>query len=158
MDVSILNPFLTAMFQLLDNLETQCERGSIQGIKPPVQLEGLTIDIGVIGDISGKFLISVSPKTALFLANRLGKSYGMLPPETFGPMEKSAFQEISNIIGGLASSILANSNLTVNITPPTIIEGSTVDTGAYSRMVIKIPIDIKEAQDRMGMNLYVSIA
>lgn len=157
MDVNIINAFLTAMLQMLDNLEAKGERGRVQGLIPPLPLGEVTTDTGVIGDLSGKFLISANHETALFLANRLGHRYGMPPSKTFGPMERSAFQEISNIVGGLASSVFANSDISVNIMPPKIIEEILVDLGNQSSVVVKIPIRIK-AEERMEMNIFVSLA
>ncbi|EGW37263.1 chemotaxis protein CheX [Desulfosporosinus sp. OT] len=156
MNADLINPFITALFQLLENLNADVERGSIQGLKPPLALHGITMDIRVKGDIQGRFLISTDHNTALFLANKFSSQFGMPPSNQFGPMEKSALQEITNIIGGKAVTLLAKFRHSIDITPPTIIEGSDLEGNIVSNIVFKIPVNIK-AHDKMAMDMYVDL-
>lgn len=157
MNDNLVNPFITALFQLLENLHADVERGNIQGLKPPLALHGVTMDIRITGDIQGRFLISTDQNTALFLANKFSSQFGMPPSNQFGPMEISALQEITNIIGGKAVTLLAKFRRSIDITPPTIIEGSDLlDGNIFSNIVFKIPVNIK-AQDKMAMDMYVDL-
>lgn len=156
MKATLINSFITALFQSLDNLHADVERGNIQGLKPPLALQGVTMDIRFTGDIHGRFLISTDKDTALFLANKFSSQFGMPPADQLGPMEKSALQEITNIIGGQAATLLSTFSHTIDITPPAIIEGSNLDGNLFSNIIIKIPVKIK-AQDKMSMNMYLDL-
>ena len=127
MNAKFVSTFLTALVQILEDFRIESERGSIQDLNPPLELGGVTIDITIKGDIEGRFLISTDRDTALFLANKFSSQFGMPPSDQFGPMEKSAMQEISNIIGGTAVRAFSEFQVMIDITPPVFFEGSRIN-------------------------------
>lgn len=135
-----INPFLDAIAATFDHLQVNWERGAPSVVYSPLPLCGITTDIGITGDVQGKFLLSCTMESALMLANQFANTFGMLPSDAFGEMERSAFAEITNLIGGKTASGFSGADLQVNISPPSLIEGSLVVATVFAAQILKIPV------------------
>lgn len=93
-------------------------------------------------DSKGEFLITLQ--------------FGMPPSDQFGPMEKSAMQEISDIIGGTAVRAFSKFHVMIDIAPPVIFEGSNINGSTLSNIVIKISMTIKD-RNKMSMDMYLDL-
>ena len=143
MNAEIMNPFLGAIDHTFKSFGIDWGREALALIVPPLQLDGVTVDVGVVGDVKGKFFFSCPQKTALFLANKLCVSMGLAESEEFGEMEHSAFSEISNMMGGTAATNFSLIGKSVNISPPSIIEGSQIIATVFTRQILKISLVIE---------------
>ena len=90
--------------------------------------------------VKGKFFFSCPQKTALFLANKLCSTMGLPESQEFAEMEHSVFSEISNMIGGTAATNFSLAGRAVNISPPSIIEGSQIIATVLTRQILKISL------------------
>lgn len=153
MKAEYINPFLAAISSTFEHLEVKWQRGIPSLVHSPLQMSGITTDIGITGDIQGKFFLSCTLDTALSLANKFGSTFGMPPSTDFNEMERSAFSEITNLIGGQTATGFSGSNLHVDISPPSITEGESILTTVFTSQIFKIPIMIEEAE----ITIYVAL-
>lgn len=62
-----------------------------------------------------------------------------MPVSEFDDMARSAISELGNMVMGNAATILSNNNVMIDITPPTIITGTTTIESPDSTM-FKVPL------------------
>ncbi|MGQ9631152.1 MAG: chemotaxis protein CheX [bacterium] len=109
-----------------------------RGIRPSYPLK---IGINVVGDIEGAIVYSMDGETAKRVASAM--MFGMSITEV-DIMVMSAIMELANIITGSASTIFETRGISVDITPPIILEGPADipfnDIQAVT-IPLKIPID-----------------
>lgn len=86
-------------------------------IQSPIVQTDLGVIVGVTGAFSGQIILS--GKSSLF--SGLGGSLYGIPLE--GEMLHSFTGEVDNMVGGQLSTMLYGKGFSIDITPPTIIEG-----------------------------------
>lgn len=92
--------------------------------------------LGVTGEISGQVCIVMENDVARDVASRM--MMGM-PVAEIDDMARSALSELGNMVMGNAATILSNSNVLIDITPPTLLTGNARIT-APDISVIKVPL------------------
>lgn len=153
MKVEWINPFLAARGSIFDHLKVKWQRGMPFLVQAPLPLNGITSDIDITGDVQGKFLLSCPMDSALMLANQFGSTFGMPPSIAFEDMQRSAFSEIANLIGGKTAASFSRANLQVNISPPSLMEGEHLLSTIVPSQMLKIPFTIEDKET----NLYVAL-
>lgn len=91
---------------------------------------------GITGQVKGQVLLDIKEQSAKNIASCM--MMGM-PVEELDSMALSAISELGNMIMGNAATIFSNSNLLVDITPPSTLIGRLVIDRYYS-VNIGIPI------------------
>lgn len=132
-----INPFLMSTRQVLQqvcNIEVQF--GKIE--KSDFRLDGdpMLIMLGITGELCGQACFVMTIDIAKKIASKM--MMGM-PVETFDDMARSAISELGNMVMGNAATILSNNNVLIDITPPTIITGTTTIETPDST-VFKVPL------------------
>ena len=87
-------------------------------VQPFVQKE-MGVLIGIIGDIKGRIIIDSSAETF----SAIGSSMFGMPLE--GEMLESFTGELGNMVAGNICTSVASSGVEIDITPPTVIVGTT---------------------------------
>jgi len=87
-------------------------------VQPFVQKE-MGVLIGIIGDIKGRIIIDSSAETF----SAIGASMFGMPLE--GEMLESFTGELGNMVAGNICTSVASSGVEIDITPPTVIVGTT---------------------------------
>ncbi len=138
MKVEYINPFVTASFDILKAIGNYNPvKGKLVLKNKPTPSYGVSVIVGVIGQVKGQIIYSMSEDTAKHIASTM--MMGM-PVDTFDEMAKSAISELSNMITGNASTQLAAQGLEIDISPPTLITGNsvTITTGTVQTIVVPV--------------------
>jgi len=113
-----INPFLLSASQILAQVcGIQTKVGAISKDNIGIDGEPLFIMLGVTGEMTGQVCIVFDEDVAKDVASKM--MMGMPVPE-IDDMAKSALSELGNMIMGNAATLLSNSNLMIDITPPTL--------------------------------------
>ncbi|QSO51410.1 chemotaxis protein CheX [Alicyclobacillus curvatus] len=91
--------------------------------------------IGITGELPGRLILDAHTTTFSNVAQLM---YGMALE---GEMLESFVGEIGNMVAGNAASDLSSKGLQINISPPTVLVGSTKITGFEQG--IQIPLEIE---------------
>ncbi len=132
-----INPFLMSTRQVMQqvcNIEVQF--GKIDKTDFKIDGNPMLIMLGITGELCGQACFVLTVDIAKKIASRM--MMGM-PVESFDEMARSAISELGNMVMGNAATILSNSNVLIDITPPTIITGTTTIESPDSTM-FKVPI------------------
>lgn len=132
-----LNPFLLSAKQVLQQVcQIDVQFGPISKDDFYVNGEPLFIMLGITGEITGQVCVVMETETAKDIASRM--MMGM-PITELDDMAKSALSELGNMMMGNAATLLSNSNVLIDITPPTLVFGSAMITSP-EMAVIKVPL------------------
>ena len=132
-----LNPFLISAKQVLQQVcQIDVQFGPMSKDSFSVTGEPLFIMLGITGEISGQVCVVMGLNTAKDIASRM--MMGM-PVMELDDMAKSALSELGNMMMGNAATLLFNNNISIDITPPTLLLGSAVISSAETA-VIKVPL------------------
>lgn len=132
-----LNPFLISAKQVLQQVcQVDVQFGPMSKDSFSVKGEPLFIMLGITGEISGQVCVVMGINTAKDIASRM--MMGM-PVMELDDMARSALSELGNMIMGNAATLLFNNNISIDITPPTLLVGSAVISSAETA-VIKVPL------------------
>ena len=132
-----INPFLMSARSVMQTVcGIEVKFGKIE--KSDFKLDGdpMLIMLGITGELSGQACFVMSIDIAKKIASKM--MMGM-PVEEFDDMARSAISELGNMVMGNAATILSNNNVLIDITPPTIITGTTSIQSPDSTM-FKVPI------------------
>jgi chemotaxis protein CheX len=139
MKVEFINPFLSSLSDVLQQIVSlEVTTGKPELINSPTDSPGVTIIVGVTGDLKGQVFYNFSPQMALDFARAM--MMGMEVDE-LDELAKSAISEMANITMGNIATKLSEAGFTVDLTPPSIVVGSekitiTSDVGR----VLRIPM------------------
>jgi chemotaxis protein CheX len=144
-----INPFLKAASYVFEQFHLPCqiENPSIKG-SPFSGLDVLTV-VGITGDIRGQMYLGGSMSSIL---NIVSAMMGGAPVSSLGSLEQSAISELANMICGNAMSFFSQEDISLDITPPTLIMGKQIEISAVKMRVLSIPI-ILNSIDQLQMNI-----
>ncbi|MDE6434145.1 MAG: chemotaxis protein CheX [Lachnospiraceae bacterium] len=122
LDVNNINPFLQSTISVFDSvtqLKLAIGKPSLAEFKfdSPVY----TITVGVVGQMKGQAVISMSTDSAKDIASKM--MYGM-PVAELDEMACSALNELSNMIMGNTATIFSTQGKIIDITPPIAMAGA----------------------------------
>lgn len=139
MKVEYINPFIAATFEILKTVANITPvRGKLVLKNEPIPSYGVSVLVGVVGEVKGQIVYSLSENTAMALASAM--MMGM-PVTEFDEMAKSAVSELANMVTGNASTQLSAQGLAVDISPPTLVTGTNVHIGTTNLQTIVVPIE-----------------
>jgi chemotaxis protein CheX len=104
-------------------------------ISQPFEQEAISVLIGMTGDVPGRLMIE-GTETCM---SKIGESMFGMPLE--GEMLESFAAELGNMIAGNLATTLSQNDITMDITPPTVLVGKTRLYGF--KKAISLPIQIE---------------
>lgn len=140
MKAEYINPFLesaTTVFQQMCNISPN--RGELNMKEVNLHENNIWIKIGMTGEIQGDVLFGIDKSVALQIISAM---MGGVPVESLDEMGRSAISELGNMISGNASTILYAQGVSIDITPPKVIEEH--DTGQAKQRALTVPLDLGE--------------
>jgi chemotaxis protein CheX len=153
MKVEYINPFIEASIKVIgDTTGHKPEPGKVSIKGTPYTDDGLLVAIGLSGEITGDVVISLNEDVACKIASAM--MMGMPVPK-LDEISKSAVAELCNMILGNTATIFSQRGLSIDITPPVIVEEESVSLGAAKGTIISIPLLF---EDGSGIELDVSYA
>jgi chemotaxis protein CheX len=135
-----INPFLESASNILGMFQfsSRCGSPSIRQT-PFTGVEVLTI-VGVTGQLRGQVYIGFSKTDALSIVSNM---MGGAAVAELDAMAQSALSEIGNMICGNATIQLSQNGVAIDITPPMMITGSSVEVAPVNLQMISVPILIE---------------
>lgn len=141
MKVEYINPFIEASLEVIN--QTTNLRPSIGKLfvkNNSYSSDGVVILIGLTGKISGNVVLSLSKNLALTIASAM--MYGM-PVTELDEMSKSAIAELANMILGHSANIFYQNNVSIDITPPTVLTGENIQLTPTKSVTVCIPLNFE---------------
>jgi chemotaxis protein CheX len=139
-NVEHINPFLMASTKILKEMcYTEATIGKPY-IKSPAFFEDtLIILIGFTGEMRGQAMIAFENRVALDIASKMI----MMPITEMDELAKSAISELGNMIMGNTATIFSTKGIAIDITPPTVANGSmSFSTNYASNICIPLIYDV----------------
>ena len=140
MKAEYINPFLESAQMVIEQVvQIRPSTGavSVKDIKFVEQY--IWIHIGVNGQMSGNIIFGLKEDVALKMISAMMGGYVISELDDMG---KSAISELSNMISGNASTIMSNQGMSVDITPPRIVEMAQA-AGFENSKAITVPLLIE---------------
>lgn len=152
MDVNNINPFMESFNLVMPQLGfSNIKKGNLSVKDKEITNTGVIMLVGIVGDIKGNVAYSLDMDSAKKVASKMMMD---MPIEEFGEMEKSALSELSNMLTASAVTIFSSSEVFVDISTPTLLQGDNVSLKIGSGKILciqlfadDIPIDINISFD-----------
>lgn len=119
MDAKLINPFLQSFNTIMPQLGFEIERGSIS-VKDKIGGTGVTISVGLIGDVKGNVIYTLSIDSGKGIASKMMMGD---PVEELDDMAKSALSEMVNMLTANSSINYSNDGINTDISTPLLVTG-----------------------------------
>jgi chemotaxis protein CheX len=152
MDVSIINPLLTAFTEILPQLGFQSvERRKVSEIEAAFQYNGILLNISLFGTVKGAILFEMNVEAANKFASKM--MMGM-PVTELDAIAKSAISEMGNIICANTCTQFTKIGITdLDISPPTLM----ISENGEATLPVPKSIVVNFLIDDIELNAYVSL-
>ncbi|MDO4798992.1 MAG: chemotaxis protein CheX [Bacillota bacterium] len=138
MKAEYVNAFITAGIEVLNNfVPAKFHVGKPFVRQNPYEAQEYVIMLGITGDIRGSATLSFSEEVAKLVAS--GMMMGM-PIAEIDDMAKSALSELGNMVMGNSATLLFNVGTRIDITPPSLVKGTTLEISSANMEVICVPL------------------
>ena len=141
MDAKLVNPFIDAFTTVMPQMGFQEPKRTKMSVKDKVaESLGVSVIVGFTKQIRGNVIYNMSEDTAKYIASTM--MMGMPVPE-LDDMAQSAISELGNMLAANAGMLLEAQGVSMNISPPTLIVGESVQArvGTNRRLVVEMFID-----------------
>lgn len=139
MQAEYINPFLESASIVIEQVVNVRPTSGKLEIKDVKMIENyIWIQIGMTGQMNGDIVFGLQEEVALKMVSAM---MGGFVVTEIDEMSKSAISELGNMISGNASTLLYNQGVTVDITPPKIIESAEA-AGYTPKRALTIPLKI----------------
>ncbi len=138
MKAEYVNAFIKASTEVLNNFVTEKFSVGRPYIRQnPFPTKEIVILLGITGDIKGQAVFSLSEQMAKAVAS--GMMMGM-PVDEIDEMAKSALSELGNMIMGNSATLLFNLGVKIDITPPSLVKGQSIEISSSGLETICVPL------------------
>jgi chemotaxis protein CheX len=135
-----INPFLMASTKILKEMCFVDAKVGKPYIKNPAFFDNtLLIMIGITGEMRGQAMIAFDHNIACDIASKMI----MMPITEMDELARSAICELGNMIMGNTATIFSTKGIAIDITPPTVGNGSMSFTNNYASNIC-IPLIYEE--------------
>jgi chemotaxis protein CheX len=149
-NVEHINPFLVASTKILKDMCYIEAKVGKPYIKSPVfYADTLIIMIGFTGEMKGQAMIAFENSIACDIASKMI----MMPITEMDDLAKSAIGELGNMIMGNTATIFSTKGIEIDITPPTIGNGTISFTTNYASNIC-IPL-VYEEDKKIEINIAI---
>lgn len=139
MKVEHINSFIKASTEVLNNFVTDKFAVGKPFIRSnPFPTREIVIILGITGDIKGQAVFSLTEDMAKAVAS--GMMMGM-PVDEIDEMAKSALSELGNMIMGNSATLLFNVGVKIDITPPSLVKGTSIEISSAGMETICVPLN-----------------
>lgn len=148
--VEHINPFIAATQTVMrDFCHVEAKIGKPYLSQANYEGVSIMIIVGITGDLRGQVLINMSTDIACDITSHI--MMGMPVPE-LSDMARSAISELGNMIMGNTATIFSTKGIVIDITPPTVGNGTMSFTTNYASNIC-IPLEYEE-----GKKIEINIA
>ncbi|MFC4767517.1 chemotaxis protein CheX [Effusibacillus consociatus] len=140
MGVQIINPFMQSAKNVLEQMTSiPAVPGTISPSHTELHDSHLWILIDLKGEVDGSVAFGFVPDTALKIASAMMGGFHL---EQLDALSQSAISELANMISGNACSLLSQEGVTVDISPPRLVFGESVN--AQKSTAVAVPLSLQE--------------
>jgi len=133
-----INSFIKASTEVLNNfVADKFSVGRPYIRNNPFPTREIIIILGITGDIKGQAVFSLTEDMAKKIAS--GMMMGM-PVDEIDEMAKSALSELGNMIMGNSATLLFNVGAKIDITPPSLVKGTSIEISSAGMETICVPL------------------
>lgn len=139
MKAQYITPFLesaTNVFQQMCNISPT--QGDLEVKDVALYDDHIWLQIGLTGQLKGDIIFGLPKEVALRIVSAM---MGGLPIQEIDEISKSAISELGNMISGNASTILFNQGITIDITPPQLLESASHIADMQGK-ALSVPLDL----------------
>lgn len=138
MKADYINAFIKASTEVLkQSSNVEFKTGAPYLKSSPFKADNLLILVGITGEIRGQAVITMTLDMAKYIASNM--MMGM-PVAEIDEMAKSALSELGNMIMGNAATLLFNTGINIDITPPTLMVGEKLQISSGDMKTIGVPL------------------
>jgi chemotaxis protein CheX len=149
--VEYINPFIEASLDVINQTTgLKPSIGKVFTRTTPYNGNLVVIMIGLTGQISGSVVLSLSKNLACKIASAM--MFGMPVPE-LDEMAKSAIAELANMTLGHTANIFYKANMSIDITPPTVLTGENMELTPTKSITVCVPLNFDN-----GESLHIDIS
>lgn len=95
------------------------------------------IKLGLMGNLNGEVVLNIEKPTALEIVSKMM----MMPVEAIDALGQSAISELGNMIAGNTATVFANSDIIIDITPPSYFDGASYQSSVPQLFSIPFSCD-----------------
>lgn len=140
-DAQHINPFLQSATQVLEQMcAVRPSKGELT-IKH-IEFSGsyVWLKISIFGQLEGDIVFGFPEQVALKIVSGMMGGFAITE---FDEMSQSAISELGNMISGNASSILYNEGITIDISPPMLIQHQEAQGKLSAERALSIPLTLE---------------
>lgn len=141
MKAEYINPFLESASTVIEQvINVRPKAGKLEVKNVKFVEKYIWIQIGMTGQMNGDIVFGLHEDVALKLVSAMMGGFVITELDEMG---QSAISELGNMISGNASTLLYNSGVQVDITPPRIVQTATA-AGFVPKKALAIPLIMEE--------------
>jgi chemotaxis protein CheX len=141
MPAEIIVPFLESAQQVLQMMTPlSINPGTVSTATPELHQQHVWIRIGLTGTVDGQVAFGLSQEAALKIASAMMGGFELY---AFDEMSQSAIAELANMISGNACTQLSNNGKHLDITPPLVQHGATLEQ-PVQEIAYAVPLELQE--------------
>jgi chemotaxis protein CheX len=152
MKAQYINPFLESASTVIQQFcNVSVTQGEVVQRELTFHVDHTWIRIGMTGQFEGDVIFGLHNEVALKIVSAM---MGGFPVSEMDEMGKSAISELGNMISGNASTLLYNQGMTIDITPPEIVQNYEMFSSKGSE-ALSVPLNLSE-MGRMEIQVIVA--
>ncbi|WPC44202.1 chemotaxis protein CheX [Clostridium sp. JS66] len=145
MKVEYINPFIEASLKVIgETTGFNPVLGKVHVKKQPYEGSNVVVLIGLTGEIKGNVVISLKEALACKIASAM---MGGMPVVELDEMTKSAIAELCNMILGNTANIFYKNEISIDITPPTVLTGENMQFSFDKSVIVCIPLEFNDSEN-----------
>lgn len=143
MRVEYINPFVESAFNVLKEVVGgELTRGDLYLKSTSHPVLGITVIVGLAGDVEGRVLIDMSRETALAIASVMNGE----ELSDFNDLAKATISELANMITAQAVTKLYDLGFKFDLTPPALISGQNLEVSNAGVETLIVPIEMPQGK------------
>lgn len=150
--MDLITPFISAIKDVMPQLGFESVVVKEQKSKDKkIMVSGLLLTLGIVGDKKGNVAYVIDTEGAKQMASVMMMGMAV---EELDDMAKSAISELSNMLTANAAIYFSNDEITIDISPPTMLTGDNIELCMAKDQVAGLVFDI----DGIGLEVNIALA
>lgn len=150
MRVEYVNPFVDAAVEVLNATVSEYVKKGELSLRPNMApMLGVTVIVGLAGQISGRVMFDMPKDTALQIASTMNGE----ELTEFDPLSTSTITELANMICGKAVTWLTELGFQFDITPPAIFIGDNIQVANNQIETLIVPIELPQGKMEISVGI-----
>ena len=150
MRVEYVNPFVDAAVQVLSSTVSEYVKREELVLRPKITpAMGVTVIVGLAGQISGRVIIDMSRETGLKIASAMNDE----EIKEYDELAISTITELANMITGKAVTWLTELGFQFDITPPALFIGDNIQIANNQIEVLVVPIELPQGKLEISVGI-----